>query len=90
MYAFRITCCALIFILRLRFPPGISIATILKRSCYILSAKVQIVIVTKCDWTKEYHVPVRKTPCSIIIIFIIKTIFIHACPLSIADFQGGA
>ena len=29
-YAFRITCWALIFIFRLRFPPGISIATILK------------------------------------------------------------
>ena len=28
MYAFRITCWALIFIFRLRFPPGISIATI--------------------------------------------------------------
>ena len=29
MYAFRITCWALIFIFRLRFPPGVSIATIL-------------------------------------------------------------
>ena len=31
MYAFRITCLALIFIFRLRFPPGVSIATILQR-----------------------------------------------------------
>ena len=31
MCAFKIACWALIFILRLRFPPGVSIATILKR-----------------------------------------------------------
>ena len=28
MYAFKIACWALIFIFRLRFPPGVSIATI--------------------------------------------------------------
>ena len=31
MYAFKITCWALIFIFRLRFPLGVSIATILMR-----------------------------------------------------------
>ena len=36
MYAFKIACCALIFIFRLRFPPGISIATILKEITYII------------------------------------------------------
>ena len=29
MYAFKIACWALIFIFRLRFPPGVSIATML-------------------------------------------------------------
>ena len=29
MYAFKIACWALIFIFRLRFPPGVSIATII-------------------------------------------------------------
>ena len=38
MYAFKIACWALIFIFRLRFPPGVSIATILKvvHTIYIL------------------------------------------------------
>ena len=33
MYAFKIACWALIFIFRLRFPPGVSIATIVKVFC---------------------------------------------------------
>ena len=33
MYAFKIACWALVFIFRLRFPPGVSIATIVKAFC---------------------------------------------------------
>ena len=36
MYAFRITCWVLIFIFRLRFPPGVLIASILTRSIRLL------------------------------------------------------
>ena len=34
MYAFKIACWALIFIFRLRFPPGVSIATIYSEMTY--------------------------------------------------------
>ena len=37
MYAFKIACWALIFIFRLRFPPGVSIVTILKRLSIFLN-----------------------------------------------------
>ena len=41
MYAFKIVCWALIFIFRLRFPPGVSIATILYSSI-ITSQKLSL------------------------------------------------
>ena len=37
MYAFKIACCPLIFIFRLRFPPGVSIAAIFKAQYHLLS-----------------------------------------------------
>ena len=44
MHLKLITCWALIFIFRLRFPPGISIATILKRGSiqFIMSSAVPV------------------------------------------------
>ena len=42
MYAFKIACWALIFIFRLRFPSGVSIATILK----------QLAVFFRCIWSE--------------------------------------
>ena len=44
-HTFGITCCALIFIFRLHFPPGISIAIILKSYLYI----IRLYIFTSCN-----------------------------------------
>ena len=50
MYAFKIACWALIFIFRLRFPSGVSIATILKRDCYLFLPTRVINVIKSARW----------------------------------------
>ena len=70
MYAFRISCWALIFIFRLRFPPGISIATIEKFAG--LARKMDFYLTTSASTSYE----LRKASEDIFTL-IIKTIESH-------------